>query len=41
MVDERCPIVKDLSPDAIIGLKRRYAEEIDEDIKAEQTFLFV
>ena len=41
MVDERCPIVKDLPPDAIIGLKRRYAEEIDEDIKAEQTFLFV
>lgn len=40
-VDERCPMAKDLSPDAIIGLKRRYAEEVDEDIKSEQTFLFV
>jgi Fe-S-cluster containining protein len=40
-VDELCPMAKDLPPDAIIGLKRRYAEEVDEDIKAEQTFLFV
>jgi Fe-S-cluster containining protein len=40
-VDERCPISKVLPVEMLIGLKRRYDEEIDEDIKTEQTFLFV
>lgn len=40
-VDERCPISKVLQVEMLIGLKRRYEVEIDEDIKAEQTFLFV
>jgi Fe-S-cluster containining protein len=40
-VDERCPMVKILPAEVLVGLKRRYAEEIDEDIQAEQTFLFV
>ncbi len=40
-VDERCPIVNMLPPEVLIDLKRRYAEEIDGNIKAEQTFLFV
>lgn len=40
-VDERCPIVNMLPPEVLVDLKRRYAEEIDDDIKAEQTFLFV
>ena len=40
-VDERCPMAKILPDGVLAGLKRRYAEEIDEDIKAEQIFLFV
>ena len=40
-VDERCPKSKVLPVEMLIGLKRRYEEEIDDDIKAEQTFLFV
>jgi Fe-S-cluster containining protein len=40
-VDERCPIANRLPPGKLVELKRRYAQEIDEDIKAEQTFLFV
>jgi len=40
-VDERCPIVNMLPPEVLVDLKRRYAEEIDVNIKAEQTFLFV
>lgn len=40
-VDERCPMAKRLPPETLVDLKRRYAQEIDEDIKAEQTFLFV
>jgi len=40
-VDERCPMAIVLSAEALIGLKRRYEEEIDDDIKAEQTFLFL
>ena len=40
-VDERCPKAKILPAKTLIGLKRRYTEEIDEYIKAEQTFLFV
>ena len=40
-VDERCPIVNMLPPEVLVDLKRRYAQEIDVNIKAEQTFLFV
>lgn len=40
-VDERCPIAKRLPAEVIVDLKKRYAKEIDQDIKAEQTFLFV
>ena len=40
-VDERCLMVNILPAEVLSCLKRRYAEEIDEDIKAEQTFLFV
>ncbi|MCX9082154.1 MAG: YkgJ family cysteine cluster protein [Candidatus Methanoperedens sp.] len=41
MVDKRCPIANMLPPEMLSGLKRRYAQEIDGNIKAEQTFLFV
>ena len=40
-VDERCPIANMLPLEMLSGLKRRYAQEIDVNIKAEQTFLFV
>lgn len=40
-VDERCPIANKLPQEKLDGLKRRYAEEIDEQIKQEQTFRFV
>jgi len=40
-VDERCPIAGKLSTEMLVDFKKRYAEEIDKDIKAEQTFLFV
>lgn len=40
-VDERCPIVNKLPIEVLDGLKRRYAEEIDGKIRAEQTFRFV
>lgn len=40
-VDERCPIANMLPPEALVDLMRRYAEEIDDDIKAEQMFLFI
>jgi len=40
-MDKRCPIADSLPAGIIADLKKRYAEEIDQDIKAEQTFLFV
>ncbi|PWB54386.1 MAG: hypothetical protein C3F06_04325 [Candidatus Methanoperedenaceae archaeon] len=40
-VDERCPMANMLPMEMLSGLKRRYAQEIDVNIKAEQTFLFV
>lgn len=40
-VDERCPIASKLPQEKLDGLKRRYEKEIDERIRAEQTFRFV
>lgn len=40
-VDERCPIANKLPIEVLDGLKRRYAEEIDGRIQAEQTFMFI
>ncbi len=40
-VDERCPIVSKLPGEKLALLKRRYADEVDERIQGEQTFLFV
>ncbi|MDJ1420839.1 MAG: YkgJ family cysteine cluster protein [Candidatus Methanoperedens sp.] len=42
-VDERCPAVKEnkLSVEMLASLKKRYADEIDDRIKIEQTFRFV
>ncbi len=40
-VDERCPIVHKLPKKTLALLKHRYAEEIDERVKSEQTFRFV
>jgi len=40
-VDEKCPIANMLPLEMLSSLKRRYAQEIDVNIKAEQTFLFV
>lgn len=40
-VDDRCPQAKILPKDTLMDLKRRYAKEINENVKAEQTFLFV
>ena len=40
-VDERCPIVSKLPQETLDGLKRRYAEEVDEGIRKEQRFMFV
>ncbi len=39
-VDERCPNVKKWRKDVIAVLKQRYADEVDERIKTEQTFRF-
>ena len=43
MVDTHCPdVVKNkISKDMLDALKRRYADEIDERIKQEQTFNFI
>lgn len=40
-VDERCPIVHKLPGEKLAFLKQRYAIEVDENIRSEQTFLFV
>jgi Fe-S-cluster containining protein len=40
-VDERCPIASKLPQEKLDGLKRRYADEIDERVQSEQRFLFV
>jgi len=40
-VDERCPIAHKLPKEKLDGLKRRYAEEVEEGIQKEQTFRFV
>lgn len=40
-VDKRCPILNKLPQEKLDGLKRRYAEEIDRRIQAEQMFVFV
>jgi Fe-S-cluster containining protein len=40
-VDERCPIAGKLPQEKLAFLKRRYADEIDERIQAEQRFLFI
>ncbi len=40
-VDERCPIAYKLPMEMLDGLKRRYADEIDERIQREQKFMFI
>lgn len=40
-VDERCPIANKLPGEKLNVLKRRYADEVDENIQKEQSFLFV
>lgn len=40
-VDERCPIANRLPYERLSEMKRQYAEKINDDIKAEQTFLFI
>lgn len=40
-VDDRCPGAKMLPNNMVMDMKRRYAEEINENVKAEQTFMFV
>ena len=42
-VDVRCPDVRKnrLSGEILDSLKKRYADEIDEDIRTEQTFKFI
>ncbi len=40
-VDERCPIAGKLPKEMLDGLKRRYADEIDERIQRELKFLFI
>ena len=40
-VDERCPVASKLPEAKLALLKRRYADEVDERIRGEQTFLFV
>ncbi len=40
-VDERCPVVHELSQEKLAFLKRRYADEVDERIQKEQKFMFV
>lgn len=40
-VDERCPIANKLPGEKLNVLKRRYADEVDERIKKENSFLFV
>jgi Fe-S-cluster containining protein len=43
LVDSRCPDVmkNKLAPEKLAFLKQRYADEIDERIKKEQTFRFI
>jgi Fe-S-cluster containining protein len=40
-VDSRCPQENKLSHEFLTSLKKRYANEIDEKIKMEQTFRFI
>lgn len=40
-VDERCPIASKLPQETLEVLKRRYADEVDQRIQAEQRFMFV
>lgn len=40
-VDDRCPVKRKMPAEKLSVLKRRYAEEIDERIKSEQTFRFI
>lgn len=40
-VDERCPIADKLPGEKLNVLKRRYTDEVDENIQKEQSFLFV
>lgn len=40
-VDENCPEAGNIPGDILLKMKRRYSEEINENIKAEQIFLFI